>query len=98
MLSGSIVATLNGGVLKITGDNSANQIDIRSTGGVLRVITHSNTRLNGVLNGELAFAIPTRTTIDLIGGSDTLTLEGNLGGDVAIQMGSGSDDIRLFSD
>ena len=95
MLAGNVVASVTGSTLKITGDNSANELAIAQTSEGLQVQALNGTKLNGVLNGVLTFSNPTQMNIDLLGGHDRLSLADFLGGGVSVKLGSGNDQLNL---
>jgi hypothetical protein len=106
-VSVSRVSSPEGWDLVVTGDGSANQIDIiqKSTDNYY-VIGKSGTKINGVPNGSFKFTfsgITDDVLIDLGAGNDVLTMKGDGTGisdmDVddllRIRMGTGNDTLTL---
>lgn len=93
--SGNVNVQMSNGVVHLTGDGSANTVIVFyvSGSGNLGIETPIGTKLNGVDNGYKTFSLPSSMIIDLKGGDDFLVLEGQLGGQVKILMGSGNDQV-----
>jgi len=90
-----VVTSVTGSTLKITGDNSANELAIEQTSQGLQVQALNGTKLNGILRGVLILSNPTQMNIDLLGGHDRLSLADYLGGGVSVKLGSGNDQLNL---
>lgn len=97
LLSGNVLFQFSGGVLRLTGDNSNNQIAITQSVEGLQITALNGTKLGGVTNATLIISNPTSTIIDLKGGDDTLNLEKYLGGSVNVLLGSGNDRLTMTS-
>jgi hypothetical protein len=97
LLSGNVLFQFSGGVLRLTGDNSNNQIAITQNVEGLQITALNGTKLGGVTNGSQIISNPTSTFIDLKGGDDTLSLEKYLGGTVDVLLGSGNDQVAMTS-
>lgn len=96
LLAGNVVTSVTGGTLKITGDNSANELTVEQTSAGLQVQALNGTRLNGILNGVLTVSNPTQMNIDLLGGNDRLSMADFLGGGVSVKLGNGNDQLNLL--
>lgn len=97
LLSGNVLLQFSGGTLRLTGDNSNNQIAITQNVEGLQITALNGTKLGGVTNGTQIISNPTSTFIDLKGGDDTLSMEKYLGGSVNILLGSGNDGLTMTS-
>lgn len=97
LLAGNVTLSFTGGTLKLTGDNSANEVTVSQSVGGLQIQALNGTKLNGVVNGTQTIANPTLTEINLQGGNDKLSMNGYVGGIVAALMGSGNDVVRMTS-
>lgn len=97
LLAGNVTFQFTGGTLRLTGDNSANEISVSQGVDGLQIRALNGTRLDGVVNGFRAIANPSLIEINMQGGDDTLHLQGYLGGIVAGLMGSGNDVVRMTS-
>lgn len=97
LLSGNVAFQLNGSTLRITGDNSSNEVSIRQSTGGMIISAVNGTKLNGVTNGTQTIANPSSIVIDLKGGNDILNLQDFLGGQVNVQLGSGNDKLNANS-
>lgn len=96
LLAGNVQAELINGEVTITGDRSKNEINLFSDGSGLHVVAVNGTKLNGVANSEVVFAVADNVVIDLLEGNDILSVGSFVGGSLSVQMGSGSD-VAAFS-
>ena len=96
LLAGAVTASLAAGTLTITGDNLDNKIFVDSIGGQLHVQAKAGTKINGVTDGEVLFALPTQTVVWLGGGNDDFRALGDLGGGLTVNGGNGNDTVGLF--
>ena len=100
--AGNVTATLAGGVLTLTGDDQANVIStLTLTAGHAIIAPDAGTSINGKPPGttEDLPATATKLTARLLGGNDSLTIEGNaefvLTQGASFDLGEGDDTLTL---
>jgi hypothetical protein len=95
-LANDVDASLQNGLLKIAGDNQANDIVVEETAGDVVVRGRFGTTVNG--QESVAFQRPDALEIRMKGGADFVRLSGlSVDNDVMVDLGRGDDRFRSTS-
>lgn len=101
LLVGQVQAVVRGDNLFITGEESANQVDISLLDGNVVVRPKQGTRINGQRGAFVAFGgtdtVPGSIFIDMRQGDDTVIISGGIkvGGDVRVAGDQGDDTLGI---
>ncbi len=91
----NVQAKREGGLLKVTGDNAANQIVIAHQGNNLVITGMNGTTVNGQAFVQFANFIPNAADVRMRGGNDVVTLNNlTIAVDLFIDLGAGADRLR----
>lgn len=91
LAAGNVAAAYAAGNLTLTGDNADNLITMSVTAGVLTLTGQSGTTVNGMASVSTPLVGPLTASIDMGGGSDTLTINNVTLVAPSVLMGSGND-------
>ena len=91
LAAGNVTAVYAGGNLTLTGDNSDNLVTMSVTAGVLTISGQSGTTVNGLASVSTPLVGPLTASIDMGGGSDSLTINNVTMVAPSVLMGSGND-------
>lgn len=95
LLAGNVKAAVTGGALNITGDNSANVLQITQVGTNRWQVLGAGTKVNGSYSAK-TFSGVTSIYADLNGGSDSLLVyNGKLTGTLGVATDGGNDSVTL---
>src|SRR5215831_4475178 len=105
MLTGTVTATAEGGVLTLTGDNAGNVVIMRQTGtstegGINVLVQGAGTKINnldtGTTGNAFTFTGVTDISVDMGSGNDVLTfLNTTIPGSLTIDMEDGNDVLTM---
>ncbi len=95
-LAGDVQVVLEGALLKVTGDNTANQVSLVQTAvGDVFVQGATGTTVNGAASAVLRRVALNAVEIRMEGGNDVVSLRGfNIGNDLYVNLGSGNDRLQ----
>jgi hypothetical protein len=106
MLNGTVIASVTGGLLTLTGDSSNNALSVHqvgsSNGGANIQILGSATKIANAVSGKTGYSFTfkgiTDITVNLNGGNDTLAVYSTaVTGGIAINMGAGNDALSMVN-
>jgi hypothetical protein len=97
LMAGDVFVAIEGELLRVEGDNLANQVTLAQTStGDLVVSGQNGTTINGLPSVRFARAVINAAEIRMEGGDDTVVLRGlRLANDLFVDLGAGND--RLTS-
>lgn len=96
MLAGDVdVSVALNGRLDITGDAAANVITIQQTGATEWTVTGLGTLINGAAGAFVATDVTGGIAVNMDSGNNVVRFSGNVGGNLLLDFGSGSDALYV---